>query len=49
MLEYKVLRVVSPLPSLIWMCLFNSIEAKNVDKYICFDGNEDITIDLRDY
>ena len=28
---------------------FNSIEAKNVDKYICFDGNEDKTIDLKSY
>ena len=28
---------------------FNSIEAKNVDKYICFDGNEDKTIDLMSY
>ena len=28
---------------------FNSIEAKNVDKYICFDGNEDKTIDLESY
>ncbi|WP_213188580.1 T9SS type B sorting domain-containing protein [Cloacibacterium caeni] len=28
---------------------FNSIEAINVDKYICFDGNEDKTIDLSNY
>ena len=28
---------------------FNSIEARNVDKYICFNGNEDKTIDLESY
>ena len=28
---------------------FNSIEARNVDKYICFNGNEDKTIDLMSY
>lgn len=28
---------------------FNSIEARNVDKFICFDGTKDMTINLMDY
>lgn len=28
---------------------FNSIKAKDIIKYVCFDGNEDITIDLSSY
>lgn len=28
---------------------FNSIEARDIGKVICFDGNQDIPIDLRDY
>lgn len=28
---------------------FNSIEARDITKFICFDGEKDITIDLRDY
>ncbi len=28
---------------------FNSIEAKDITKFICFDGNKDITIDLESY
>lgn len=28
---------------------FNSIEVRNINKFICFDGKQDITIDLRDY
>lgn len=28
---------------------FNSIKAKDIIKYICFDGNEDITRDLQSY
>lgn len=28
---------------------FNSIEANDITKFICFDGNQDITIDLESY